>query len=108
MRFQRFHGFMRLVLLTRHPLSACTRLTGLDGKARRERIERGVGLDLSGVEVEFFAPDEPSPLALLDTRFEELAEDGKAIAGTDAGQARMIRQRLVQVIPEKPSDTESV
>ena len=37
----------------------------LDGEAGLQRIERGVGGDLGGVDVEFLAPDQPSGEALL-------------------------------------------
>jgi hypothetical protein len=70
----RLHGCTRFALLALTPCFGFTRLAGLDGKARRERIEGGIGLDLGRVEGAFFAPDQPRLLTLLDNRLERSAE----------------------------------
>ncbi len=90
-------------------LASCTRLlTGFHGKACREGVERGIGLDLGRIEVEFLAPDEPSLLALLDHRLEEAPQHLQAVAGTDTRQTRMVGQRLIEMVAEVPAHTESV
>src|SRR5260221_7492800 len=90
-------------------LASCTRLlTGFHGKACREGVERGIGLDLGRIEVEFFAPDEPSLLALLDNRLEEAPKHLQAVAGTDTRQTRMVGHRLIEIVAEVPAHTESV
>ena len=68
----------------------------LDSEARGHRIERGIGLDLGRVEVEFLAPDQTGGEALLDDRLEEAVEDLQAVALPDAGQAGVVGQRLVR------------
>jgi len=97
--------FRRLSLRVRlFGLASCTRLlTGFHGKARREGNERGIGLDLGRIEVEFFAPDEPSLLALRDNRLEELTEDLHPVAHADAGQTGMVGQGFIQVVPQDTS-----
>src|SRR5260370_40678618 len=97
-RLRRPIRFSRLASLI--GLSRLMRCGGFDGKARRERIERGSRLDLGGVEVELAAPDQPSLLALRDNRLEEAAKRVQAIAGADARQTRMVGQRLVQVVAQ--------
>jgi hypothetical protein len=44
------------------------------------------------------APYQAGLTAPLDDRLEEVPEDSRAIALTDLGQARVIRQRLIQVV----------
>src|SRR5687768_10382856 len=80
----------------------------LDREARRDRLEGGVGIDLGGVEVQLLPPDETRLAALLDDRLEEAAEDRQAVALPDPGQARVVRQLLVQVIPQVPPDAQPI
>jgi hypothetical protein len=53
------------------------RSTRFDRKARGERIERGVGLNLGGVNVQLASPDEPSVLTLLDHGVEETTKTSR-------------------------------
>ena len=85
----------------RHPSPSAAKSrgeVGLDGEARLERVERGVGRDLGRVDVELLAPDQPRRDALLDDRLEEAAEDVQPVALADAGQAGVVGQRLGQVV----------
>ena len=77
-------------------------------KARDERIHRGIGIDLGGIDVEFFAPDEVGLLALLDNCVKKAAEHIQSIPRSNAAQARMIRQWFVEIIAEIPADAEPV
>jgi hypothetical protein len=52
----------------------------LDREAWCDRLERGVGFDLGGVEVQLLAPDQAGLVALLDGRLDEAAKDGQAVA----------------------------
>jgi hypothetical protein len=47
-------------------------------------------------------------LTLLDDVVEEAAEDGDAVTVTDLGQAGMVGQRLMQIIPEIPAQAEPI
>jgi hypothetical protein len=78
------------------------------GKASRERIHGGIGQHVGRVEVKLATPDEPRLLALRDDRLEEAAKDRQPVAGTDAGQAGMVGQGLIQVVPQIPADTQPV
>ena len=60
---------------------------GLDGEARPQRGERGVGLDLGGVDVELAAPHQARVRALLGDGFEEAPEDVQPVPLADAGEA---------------------
>ena len=62
----------------------------LNCKARGERIQVGVRIDLGPIKVEFFAPDELLLLALLHNRLKEAAKNFEPIAAADATQAGMI------------------
>jgi hypothetical protein len=107
----RLHRSVRLGWLLRVPLAYCTcrpRLAGFDGEACGEGVQGGIGLHLGGVDVEFAVPHQPRLLALRNNGLEELAEDFQPVAQADARQARMVGQRLVQIEPEKPPDTQPV
>ena len=80
----------------------------LHRKARRQRIQVGIGVDLRTINVEFFAPDELLLLALLHNGLEEAAKDLNPIAVANFGQTRMVRKRFVQIIPQVPSDAEPI
>ncbi len=82
--------------------------TRLYGKAEDERVERRIGQHVRRIEIEFAAPHQSRLLALLHNQLKEPAKDLQAVADTDAGEARMIRQRLIQIVAQKPPDTESV
>ena len=66
------------------------RLAGLHRKARRQRIQVGIGVDLRTINVEFFAPDQLLLLALLNDRLKAAAKDLHSIALPNTGQARMV------------------
>ena len=53
-------------------LQGCSRL---NSKARSERIQVGIGVDLGAINVKFFAPDQLLLLALFHNRVEEAAKD---------------------------------
>src|SRR5258708_9768585 len=86
-------------------LHGCSRL---DRKARSQRIQVGIGIDLSAINVEFFAPDQLLLLALFHNRVEEAAKDVDAIAFTNARQTGMIGQRLVQIIAKIPTHAQPI
>ena len=46
-----------------------------DGEARGAGVQRSVGIDLGGIEVQLLAPDQPDRPTLLHDRLEEAAED---------------------------------
>jgi hypothetical protein len=96
-------GLLRLVGV--QPSWGCA---GFDSKPRGERIERSVGLHPGGVDVELAAPDQPGLLALLDNRLDELTKHLQAVAGANARQARMVGQRLVEVLAQVPAHTQPV
>ena len=71
----------------------------LHRKARGERIQVGVGVDLRAINVQLSTPDQLLLLALLNDGVEEAAKDVDPIAFTDTGETRMIGQGFPQVIP---------
>src|SRR5260370_28630345 len=77
-------------------------------KARSQRIEVGIGVDLGAIDIEFLAPDQLLLLALFYDCVEEAAEHLYSIALTDAGQARMIGQGLTHIIAQIPQNAEPV
>ena len=79
-----------------------------EAQDRRERIHRGIGAYLSGIEDESLAPDEPCRNTLGDDHLEEAAEDGQPQSGTNLTQRGMIGQRLVEVVPHIPTNGEVV
>ncbi len=81
---------------------------GVEVEAREQRVFGSIGLDLRGIQVELFTPDKRCLLALLHDGIEEAAEDRHAIAVTNARQARMVGERLTEVVAEIPAQTESV
>ena len=81
---------------------------GLGGEPRDPALHGGVGLYLGGVEEELLTPHQPRLRALLDDPLEESTEDGKTVALTDAGEAGVIGQRLVEVVSEVPPQREAV
>ncbi len=80
----------------------------LDGEAGRDRLQGGVGLDLGGVEVELLAPHQPSLGAPLHDRLEESPEDLEPVAVSDPGEAGVVGQELVEVVPQVPADAKAV
>lgn len=80
----------------------------LEGKPGRERIHCGIGLDFGGIDVQLLAPDQACLLALLHNRFKEAAEDCNPIARADAGQTGVIRQGLVEIVPDIPAHTQPI
>jgi hypothetical protein len=63
---------------------------GLDGEARRDRVQRGVRRDLGGVDIELVPPDQPRRDALLDELLEEPPEDVKSVAVAQGGEAGVV------------------
>src|SRR5215207_11628687 len=80
----------------------------LHGEARRDRLQRGIRLDLGGVEVELFAPHKAGFYALLHDLLEEAAEDSKPVAIPDPGEAGVVGHGLVEVVPQIPADAQTV
>jgi hypothetical protein len=62
----------------------------LDCKARRERIQVGIRVDLRAINVQLSTPEQLLLLTLLNDRVEEAAKHINPIALTDTGQTRMI------------------
>lgn len=106
MQVRRWRVLDRLVLSSGLvPLLIREELTqmAIDHEARLQGVQRGVGLNLGGVEVELLAPDQARLLTKLDYMLEEPAEDRQAEALTDAGQAGVVRERLIEVVAEVPA-----
>src|SRR5215207_6827027 len=80
----------------------------LHGEARRDRLQRGIRLDLGGVEVELFAPHKAGFYALLHDLLEEAAEASKTVAIPDPGKAGVVGQGLVEVVSQVPADAKAV
>jgi hypothetical protein len=70
---------------------------------RDEGVDVGVGAHLGGVEEELLAPNQPRLLAQFDDLREEALEDGEAEALANLREAGVVRQRLVEVVPEVPA-----
>lgn len=87
---------------------------GLEGlacfhsKPGHERIHIRVGVHFGRIKVELSAPDKFGLNALLHNRFEEVAKHRQAIARADAGEAGVVRQGFVEIVPEIPSDAQAV
>ena len=62
----------------------------LDRKARGERIQVSVRIDLRAINVQLSTPDQLLLLALLQNRLKEAAKHLDTVALTNTGQARMI------------------
>jgi hypothetical protein len=73
-------------------------LSRLNSKTRRERIQIGIRVHLSGIKVRFFAPDELGLLTLFDDGLKEPPKHIKAIARADPAEAGMLRKRLIQIV----------
>jgi hypothetical protein len=67
-----------------------------------DRVKGSVGSDLGGIEQELLAPDQSGIVTELDDMLEEPTKEGKPQAIADAGQAGMIRERLIQMVPKIP------
>src|SRR5258708_3373605 len=83
-------------------------LSGLNCKTRRERIQIGIGVHLSGIKVQFFAPHQLSLLTLFNDRVKEAPEHLHSIALTYAGEAGMVGKRLTQIIAKVPEKAEPI
>src|SRR5258708_5773410 len=105
-----FFGTLRLYRFWRKKggemLSDC--LSCLDGKTRSERIQIGIGIDLCRVEIQLLAPHQLRLLTLLDNGIEELPKHLQAVPQADLAETGMIGQRLIQIVPEIPSDAQSI
>ena len=75
---------------------------GLVVEARNERIEIGVRGDFGGVDVELLAPNQPRRLAQIDDPLKEALEAVDTSALPNPGQARVIRQILVEGVAQVP------
>src|SRR3954466_5463942 len=80
----------------------------LHSEAGRDRLQGGIRLYLGGVEVELFTPYKAGFYALLHDLLEEAAEGPKPVAIPDPGEARVVGQGLVEVVPQVPADAKSV
>jgi hypothetical protein len=79
-----------------------------DGEPRDQAVHGGVRLDLGRVEEEFFTPDQPGLHAQLHYPFEESPKDLKSIALADLGEARVVGQRLLEIVCEVPPQAQTV
>ena len=75
----------------------------IDGKARLQGVERGVGLDLGGIEEELFAPDQPCLVAEVNTVLKEPTEDRQPQPLSDSGEGGVVGQRLIQAVATVPA-----
>src|SRR6266496_3742943 len=80
----------------------------LDGKARRQRIQVRICIDLSRIEVQFFAPYELRLLTLFDDGIKEPPKHVEAIARADPAEAGMIRKRLIQIVTQIPANAQAI
>ena len=62
-------------------------LSCLDGKTGRERIQIGIGIHLSGVEVQFLTPHQLGLPTLFDDGLEEASKHREAIAQANFAQS---------------------
>ncbi len=83
-------------------------LARFDGKAGHEGIQVGVGVDLGGIDVKLFAPNQLRLAALLHNHLKEAPKHVEAVAGTDAGQAGVIGQGFVEIVPDVPAHTQTI
>ncbi len=74
-----------------------------DVPARHERVVSSIRLHLRAVEEEFRPPHQARLLAQLDDTHEEAFEQRQTEPLADAGQAGVVRQRLIQVIAQVPA-----
>jgi hypothetical protein len=74
-----------------------------NGEPRSAGGQRRSGRHLRGVDVQLLAPDQSRDGALLHDGLEEAAEDRPPVAFPDAGAARMVGERLGQVVAESVS-----
>ncbi len=81
---------------------------GLHGPPRGQGIHRGVRFHLGGVEEQLLPPYQSRLKALLNDPLEEAPEALQTVALPDPGEARVIGQRFVQVVSEKPADAQAV
>jgi hypothetical protein len=72
---------------------------GDHGKPSTQAVDGGVGVHPGGVQVEFLALHQPRLDAQLHDALEEAIEDLDAVAASDLGQAAVVVQRLVKVVP---------
>jgi hypothetical protein len=72
-------------------------------EAGKQRIEIGIGFDRRGVDVQLAPPHQAGLLAQVDDLLEEALEDVDPEPLPDAGQARMVRQHVVQGVPQIPA-----
>ena len=56
-----------------------------------QRIDRGVGVDFGGIEVQLVTPDQAGVLTQIDDPLEEALEDVHSKSLPDAGQAGVVR-----------------
>jgi hypothetical protein len=81
---------------------------GLDRETRQQLVALGAGFNQGGIRVQLFAPNQTVVATALDDWLEELPQDGAAVALTDAGQAGVVGQSLMQLVAEIPAHTEAV
>jgi hypothetical protein len=81
---------------------------GLDGEARAERVVGGVARDIGRIDVEFLAPHQSGRDAPFDNGFEEATEHVQSVALAEASETGMVGERLGQVVPQIPAQTQAV
>src|SRR5712692_11258749 len=80
----------------------------LYGKTRFDRSHRCIGFHFGCIEIPIFAPDQFRLLALLDNGLEETPKHTQTITGADLTQRRMIREWLIQIVPDIPPHAQSI
>jgi hypothetical protein len=66
----------------------------LNGEAGLQGVQRCMGGDLRGVDIQVLAPHQPRRKALLHDRLEEAPEHVQPVALPDAAQTGVVRERL--------------
>ena len=76
---------------------------GVVKETGHKRIQIGVSSDFGGIDVELPPPDQAGLLTEVDDLLEEALEEVDTKPLSDAGQAGVIRQRLIQGVAEIPA-----
>jgi hypothetical protein len=84
-----------------------TRIANYDYMGRHRGCG-GEGFHLGGIEEQLLTPHQPGLDALLDDSLEEAPEDPQAEAFADAGERRMVGQRLEEVVAQVSPHREAI
>jgi hypothetical protein len=80
----------------------------LNGEAGLQGVQRRIGGDLRGVDIQFLAPHQPGGEALLHDQLEETPEHVESIPLPDAAQTGVVGERLGQIVAEIPAQAEPI